>query len=51
MLLDPEIDLPLKKIESLLKKVLNLYQSGIIKLPKQKAAKNKVPLQIFKHPQ
>ncbi|MBK7788525.1 MAG: DUF1801 domain-containing protein [Saprospiraceae bacterium] len=43
MLLNPEIDLPIKKIKNLLKKVLTLYQSGIIKLPKVSSANKIIP--------
>lgn len=32
MLLDPKRDLPVRRINSLLKKVLDLYRSGIIKI-------------------
>ncbi|MBK9686399.1 MAG: DUF1801 domain-containing protein [Saprospiraceae bacterium] len=43
MLLNPEINLPVKKIKNLLKKVLTLYQSGIIKLPQESSGKKIKP--------
>lgn len=36
MLLNPQSDFPIKKIDDLLHKALNLYQSGQIKLPAKK---------------
>lgn len=40
MLLDPLADLPVIKIDSLLRKALYFYQSGLIKLPAGKTKKN-----------